>query len=275
MNNGTTTNRRFAFGANWQNFLSVLNEERIAEATRSLQAMMELEHLAGKSFIDVGCGSGLFSLAARRLGGRVHSFDYDADSVSCAQDLKNNHFPDDEDWTIEHGSVLDKSFIKELRAFDVVYSWGVLHHTGDMWNAIESVCGLVKPGGVLFLSIYNDQGRWSVRWRQVKRWYNALPRLARTPYVALVALPFELRALIAFSVRLRPDLYLRRWTHYKESRGMSRWHDWVDWVGGYPYEVARPEDVIHFLYARHFVLTRLKTVGGNLGCNEFVFRKAD
>jgi len=98
--------QRFEFGKNWQRFLSVLNDERIAEAEKSLRAMLETESLSGKSFLDVGSGSGLFSLAAMRLGAaRVHSFDYDPQSVACTRELKRRYFPDAHHWTIEEGSV--------------------------------------------------------------------------------------------------------------------------------------------------------------------------
>src|SRR5205823_4976755 len=124
---------RFRFGRNWARFLTVLDDERIAQAERSLIEMLGLTRLDGLSFVDAGSGSGLFSLAAKRLGAaRVHSFDYDPESVLCTQELKRRFFPGDVNWTIEQGSVLDPVYLQSLGAFDVVYSWGVLHHTGDM-----------------------------------------------------------------------------------------------------------------------------------------------
>ncbi|MFL5828643.1 MAG: class I SAM-dependent methyltransferase [Solirubrobacteraceae bacterium] len=267
---------RFEFGENWTRFLRVLDDERIAEAEASLRAMLGRSRLTGLSFVDAGSGSGLFSLAAARLGAeRVHSFDYDPSSVACTEELRRRYSPVGVTWTIDRGSVLDSDYLASLGTFDVVYSWGVLHHTGNMWAAIDNVAGLVGQGGLLFISIYNDQGRRSRMWRRIKRVYNELPESARKPYVVAVMAPREALSAALLTVRGRPRDYVRAWTDYKLRRGMSRWHDLVDWVGGYPFEVAAPEAVFDRLHARGFNLERLKTCGGGIGCNQFVFARVD
>lgn len=139
--------QRFAFGANWARFLTVLDEERIREAERSLCNMLGVDTLANKRFLDIGSGSGLFSLAARRLGATVRSFDYDPQSVACTWELRRRYFPDDGDWQVEQGSALDAAYLETLGEFDIVYSWGVLHHTGAMWMGIENAIGRVAGGG--------------------------------------------------------------------------------------------------------------------------------
>src|SRR3989442_11992645 len=121
--------KRFEFGKNWSQFLTTIDEERIRVAEQSLKEMLEIDHLQGKSFLDIGSGSGLFSLAARRLGASVHSSDFDPKSVACTRELKRRFFSEDKNWRIEQGSVLDKNYLLSLGTFDVVYSWGVLHHT--------------------------------------------------------------------------------------------------------------------------------------------------
>jgi 2-polyprenyl-3-methyl-5-hydroxy-6-metoxy-1,4-benzoquinol methylase len=265
---------RFEFGRNWRRFLRIVDDQRIEEAQTSLRRMLERDDLAGLTFLDVGSGSGLFSLAAARLGAsRVHSFDYDPDSVACEQELRRRYAPHEADWTIERGSALDADYLRSLRAFDVVYAWGVLHHTGDMWRAIQNTAGAVAPGGRLYMSIYNDQGPLSSWWRALKRVYNRLPSAARMPFLILVMGPREARSAVISVLRGRPLDYLRGWTNYKSARGMSRWHDLVDWIGGYPFEVAAPEEVFDFLRARGFLLDRLKTCRGGLGCNEYVFSR--
>src|SRR5262249_8116272 len=154
----------------------------IVEAENSLRNMLGVNDLDGRNFIDIGSGSGLFSLAARRLGARVHSFDFDPKSVACAQELKRRYFPNNYHSTINEASALDKEYLATLGQFDVVYSWGVLHHTGQMWPALENVVELVKPGGQLFIAIYNDTGSQAARWKTIKKAYNQLPRFLRPPF---------------------------------------------------------------------------------------------
>lgn len=264
--------KRFAFGANWRRFLNVLDETRIAEATRELSQMLETGDLSGQTFLDIGCGSGLSSLAARRLGARVHAFDYDPEAVACAQELKRRYSPGDSDWIIEKGSALDTDYLQSLGRFDIVYSWGVLHHTGAMWQALENVAAAVKPGGRLFIAIYNDQGKWSELWRRIKQTYNRLPGWLRPLFAAGVLVPREAKSALFALFTFRPMRYVRTWTQYARRRGMSRWHDLIDWVGGYPFEFAKPDEIFDFYRAHGFSLSRLKTVRNASGCNQFVFR---
>ncbi len=264
---------RFEFGKNWSQFLAALDDERIQRAESSLKEMLEVESLAGKTFLDIGSGSGLFSLAARRLGARVHSFDFDPKSVSCTRQLKKNYFQDDESWKIQEASVLDKEFMQSLGQFDVVYSWGVLHHTGQLWPAMENAQERVAPGGKFFIALYNDTGSQSARWYWIKKTYNGLPGILRTPFAVLITIPGELKLMAASVLTLNPRRYTESWTNYRKNRGMTKWRDIIDWVGGYPYEVSTPDEVFEFCKARGFTLTKLKCGYVGLGCNEFVFEK--
>lgn len=266
--------QRFEFGKNWARFLLGLNDERIAAAEGSLRRMLGVASLMGISFVDVGSGSGLFSLAARRLGAKVHSFDFDPSSVACTTELRRRYFPDDQDWAIDEASVLDVSYLKSLGQFDVVYSWGVLHHTGNMWAALDNVCCLVAPGGKLFIAIYNDQGSRSRRWLVAKQIYNRLPRPLHTLWAVLAILPSELKAAVSALVGGRLLRYFQSWVQVDPSRGMSHWRDVIDWVGGYPYEYAAPDEVFKFYRDRGFVMAELKCKNAGFGCVEFMFLRA-
>jgi len=266
---------RFQFGENWSQFLSAIDEERIQRAETSLKEMLEVESLAGKTFLDIGSGSGLFSLAARRLGARVHSFDFDPKSVYCTTELRKNYFRDDDSWKIQEASVLDAEFMKSLGQFDIVYSWGVLHHTGDLWTALENAQQRVAPEGKFFIALYNDTGSQSTRWLHIKKTYNSLPGILRPPFAALAMAPQEFKQLVSSIVLLRPGRYIESWTQYRKNRGMTKWRDIVDWVGGYPYETSTPDQVFDFARERGFLLTKLKCGRVGLGCNEFVFVRSD
>jgi 2-polyprenyl-3-methyl-5-hydroxy-6-metoxy-1,4-benzoquinol methylase len=262
---------RFTFGENWNLFAGEISAERVAEAEESLKTNLGCNNLLGLRFLDIGCGSGIFSLAARRLGASVTAFDYDPKSVACALALRKEYFGEEvEKWNILEGSVLDRRFIEALGQFDIVYSWGVLHHTGDMWSALENSLIPLSCNAKLFISIYNDQGYRSKLWKFVKKGYINTPKSLRQIY----AFPFLVGlwgpAVIRDFIYLRP---FKTWIYYKKNRGMSPYRDLIDWVGGYPFEVASPSEIFSFYKSKGLTLDILETCAGRHGCNEFVFTK--
>lgn len=273
MNQDAERQDRFAFGKNWQSFIASIDDDRIANSTTSLCEMLDVDSLAGKRFLDIGSGSGLSSLAAHHLGANVTSLDADPESVQCTDALRHRYAEDSPRWHVSQGSVLDESFMESLGRFDVVCAWGVLHHTGDMRRAIAFASQRVADGGLFFLAIYNDQGGASRRWLAVKRLYHRMPSVIRPIWVITIASWYEFKFALARLARGRNPLPLADWRAKRSDRGMSAWHDWVDWVGGLPFEVAKPEEIILPLNKSGFVLENLRTVGSGWGCNEYVFRR--
>ncbi len=266
----TESEPRFAFGKNWRDFVDGVDEAKVHQAESDLAAMLGRARLDGMRLLDIGCGSGLSGLAARRLGATVHGFDFDPNSVAASEALKARYRAGDPDWTIERGSALDADFLRRLGTFDIVYSWGVLHHTGDMWGAFELAPLCVAPGGTLAIAIYNDQGKESRIWARAKRAYVAGGPATRAALIAYCLWKQWGKTFLRDTLRLDPS---RTWRAYGAGRGMSAWHDVVDWIGGWPFEVATPEAVFDHFRARGFTLEKLKTCGGGLGCNEFTFRR--
>ncbi len=201
------------------------------------------------------------------------SIDDDVDSVGCTQQLRDQFGTDGQEWAIQQGSVLDEPWMESLGDFDVVYSWGVLHHTGDLDRAIELAADRTIAGGLFFIAIYNDQGGASRRWLKIKQIYHRFPKLLRPFWVVLIAGIYECKFAIARLARLQNPLPFSQWRAKKKDRGMSAWHDWVDWIGGLPFQVATPEQIIVPLRKKGFALENLKTVGSGWGCNQYVFRR--
>ena len=172
---------------------------------------------------------------------------------------------------MEQGSILDSDYVKVLeQQADVVYFWGVLHHTGDMWTAVRNAVSLVKPDGYLFIALYNDQGRASKFWKIIKKMYCALPGFLRWIVVIPCAIRLRGPSIVRDFIMLHP---FQTWRNYQKDRGMSPWIDVIDWVGGYPFEVCKPEEIFHKIHPSGFQLENLKTSGGGRRCNEFVFKK--
>lgn len=261
----------FRFGRNWQRYVSAyLDPDRERIAAESLSELVG--DLRGKTFLDIGCGSGLFSMCAHRAGAaEVVSLDVDPDAVAATRALHARAGAPD-GWRVLHRSILAGELRHELEPADVVYSWGVLHHTGEMYTAIRNAAALVKPGGLFAIAIYNrvtDGWLTSARWWQIKRAYNHssdsiqyLMELTYTVYWALGCL----------SSGENPWRVARE---YRQSRGMALRTDIVDWLGGYPYEFATSEEITDFCEMSCGLrsVKALPVGARDTGNNQFIFER--
>jgi 2-polyprenyl-6-hydroxyphenyl methylase/3-demethylubiquinone-9 3-methyltransferase len=260
----------FDFGQNWLEF-----SQRALTPERAEQALMDFGELTngikikGKSFLDIGFGQGLSLLAAARIGANVVGNDINEKciealehSASCFPEINLGDIP------IVIGSILDKTVVSELRGksrngsgFDIVHSWGVLHHTGAMRKAMRNAAGLVSPGGHMVVALYNEH--WtSPIWRWVKSLYTRSPASTRKLLIGFF-----------FPVVWTAKLSVTRNNPKRQKRGMDFYYDLVDWIGGYPYEYISIEKVESLFALLGFRKIKMKPCDVPTGCNEFVFQK--
>jgi predicted RNA methylase len=245
----------FSFGENWSHYAEKIDEARIEEAEKSLIRLVGRENIEGKTFLDIGCGSGLFSLAAVRLGARkLLAVDLDPKSVETTRRTLSRYAPGG-NWDVQNISVFNLSQEK-LGVFDVVYSWGVLHHTGAMYQAITKASTMVAPGGMISLALYGKTPFCGM-WRIEKRIYSRSPKWIQ---------------------KIIETCYLKqRREKYWKQRGMDTYHDMRDWLGGYPYESISPEEARSFMRGlgfdqiRSFTEPCIGLLGA--GCDEYSFTR--
>lgn len=263
---------RFGFGENWMNYLNKLSTEQIEAAKKSMNEFLTSEMLKGKSFIDIGSGSGLHSLVAAMQGANVYSFDYDLDSFTATSKIKEKYLPEYDLWKVSQGSVLDDTFMNTLPQYEIVYSWGVLHHTGSMWKAISNAISLVAKDGHFFIAIYNKQGWKSKFWWYIKYLYNKLPRVLQKPYAIFLGIIFITLNIVKYTLMLKPGIAINSLKNYKQGRGMNIVNDIIDWMGGFPYEYATVKELDDFFAEKGFTLIKVKEAT-SLGCHEILFKK--
>lgn len=257
------TPKQFDFGENWTSFSShSLTEKRIQDFRQDFAALLEPFSLRGKTFLDIGFGQGLALFTAAECGAKVLGIDINSKNLQALHET-GRFFPNMKTPETYIASILDQNSLKGMPQFDLVHSWGVLHHTGDMDKAIRNAASLVKPSGFLVLAIYNQH--WtSPIWTVIKKSYVSSPAIVQ-------------RALILL---FYPLIFLSKWLVTRQNpsrkdRGMDFYHDVVDWVGGFPYEYASLTDMIGRMTKLGFECVKTRAASVPTGCNEFVFRKLE
>ncbi len=252
----------FTFGRNWLDYVrSRVTADVVQSHVHDLSKIYKSIGLdiAGKSVIDVGCGSGLSSLSFALMNPKkLLSIDIDHDSVGataiCRSMLPTHH---KSDWNIEQKSVFELNH--DDGVFDLVYSWGVLHHTGDVWSAVKRCQSILAPGGYLHLALYRSGDRYTEHIRQ-KTSFMVMSRdeKVRVLYDYLNAL-FISKGASVFDF---------------DERGMNRFHDALDWFGGFPYEVVDPEVLGQYLQSCSIRQLYFREANQG-GCFVYIGRKND
>lgn len=254
----------FSFGRNWGDYLKGISEEDTSRAKEDIEHWLGESFVNGRRVLDIGSGSGIHSLCFLSLGAKdVFSFDFDPLSVEATKKLHKS-VGSPANWVIEEGSILDRPFVTALGQYDIVYSWGVLHHTGSMWKAIENTFNLVRPGGTLWIALYKKGGRYNSD-LALKQKYNRATSFGKRWLEAK-------RICTVMCMRARKLQNPFAWNQ-KISRGMNVYNDIVDWLGGLPYETATEDEVIQFSRRYGFILERIKAEGEG-GCSVYVFTRA-
>ena len=284
---------KFSFGKNWISYSKNITKKNISNSEKDLKFFLK-NNIKNKDFLDIGCGSGLSSFAARNLRANVTSYDKDFFSTKCTKELKKKYCKNDKKWKIlNYGDVLNSNFCKRLGKFDIIYSWGVLHHTGNQKKALENIFFNSKKGSIFFIALYNDQGTKSKNWKIIKYTYNFLRFWPiQVIFASLIMLINILRVHVFtfnnVSINFKkyknnPKLIIKNQfrafktflsyiKNYKRYRGMSYWHDQIDWIGGYPYEVSKPNDIINFFKQKNCKLMKIK-INKGYGNNIYLFKK--
>jgi SAM-dependent methyltransferase len=264
----TLVETHYEFGANWARFSEGISEVCVSEAMKGMERLVAGEDIRGKRFIDIGCGSGLHSLAALRWGAaQVLAIDIDARSVATTEAVLHRFAPSGP-WRTEVQSVFDMPIEP---GFDIVYSWGVLHQTGDMRRAIERAVAKALPGGLICLALYRRTPLcWA--WRIEKRIYSHSPRPVRALLEWLYLLGHRMsHMIVGTSYKTYVD-------NYVGSRGMDFMTDVRDWLGGYPHESISEAEMLELARRLGLDVVRRfchKPGSGILGsgCDEYVLRR--
>jgi len=265
----TDVSTHYRFGENWSHFAGGLTMNQRLSAKQDLARFVGEGRIRNASFLDIGSGSGVHSLAALELGASaVLAVDFDPQSVATTRKVLDTYQPN-RSWRAERANVLT-DFADSVDRYDIVYSWGVLHHTGSMWDALGQARRLVKPGGHLAVALYNKTPLCRL-WAIEKRVFSKLPRAVQAVLASSFVCLLAVRKVLLLE---NPVSWFR---NYSSMRGMSPYFDAHDWLGGYPYESVGHDELVQWMKARGGDLVYSHKTQGGIGlfgtpCGEYLFR---
>lgn len=252
----------FSFGKNWRSFVDTVSENAVNRARKDIEYWLSNDGVTGKTVLDIGSGSGIHSLCYFLMGAKeIVSLDVDPYSVESTR-LLWQKAGRPSNWKVVQGSILDPDFVGSLGRHEIVYSWGVLHHTGAMWEAMTNACSLVERGGLFLVALY-VKGPLYPKHLAEKQAYNRASWLGKK---IMVWRDVYGRMRVRWNEGLNPFGWNQRY-----DRGMDVYHDIIDWLGGLPYEVASKEEVVSFCEDKGFKLERVKELGEHAN-NTYLFR---
>jgi SAM-dependent methyltransferase len=136
------------------------------------ELQMTREQIRGKRVLDAGCGQGRWSYGFIKLGATVRGIDTSVSAIKYANEHLKRTTPPARFCVL---NVLDERQLSKVfnnAEFDIIWCWGVLHHTGDPEKGFDNLVKLLKPGGTIHLYLYGKKSFVNKFWRRV---FNVMP----------------------------------------------------------------------------------------------------
>jgi ubiquinone/menaquinone biosynthesis C-methylase UbiE len=214
------------------------------------------EEVKGKSVLDAGCGTGIFSIIFATNGaGRVTGIDISEGSLQTARGLKKKFNLENADF--QKQDMLALPFSDE--SFDIVWAWGTVHHTTDPFRAITELLRILKPSGSILLAVYK-RTRLTFLHEIIRK---TLLRAPRKTWKGLA------RVMAFF---LSPVIFLFK-KREKSRRGEKLEELIIDWYFVPIRHYYKPEEIRGFLEERGLVIEKYLPASGRFdSTSNFIFK---